>query len=125
MTATAQPPAWTRVGSLGAFKAARQLACRIDDLELLLLRVGGDVMVLHNYCTHLGKPLTGGRVMAGHITCPFHGACFDVKTGAAVSGPAVFPLHRFPARLEGDDVVADLSRRPLNPAAGFGNIREK
>ncbi len=120
MTEAAAPSAWTRVGSLSAFQAARQLACRIGDLELLLLRVGGDVLVLHNYCTHLGKPLTGGRVMAGQITCPFHGACFDVKTGAAVSGPAVFPLHRFPARLEGDAVFADLSRRPQNPAAGFG-----
>jgi nitrite reductase/ring-hydroxylating ferredoxin subunit len=105
---------------LSEFNGGRQLACRVRDLELLLLRVGSDVMVLHNNCTHLGKPLTGGRVMAGQITCPFHGACFDVNTGAAVSGPAVFPLHRFPARLEGDDVVADLSRRPLNPAAGFG-----
>ncbi len=111
---------WTRVGSLSEFKGGRQLACRVLDLELLLLRVGSDVMVLHNHCTHLGKPLTGGRVMAGQITCPFHGACFDVNTGAAVSGPAVFPLHRFPARLEGEDVVADLSRRPLNSAAGFG-----
>jgi nitrite reductase/ring-hydroxylating ferredoxin subunit len=107
---------------LSAFPAARQLAARIGDLELLLLRVGRDVLVLHNYCTHLGKPLTGGRVMAGQITCPFHGACFDVNTGAAVSGPAVFPLHRFPARLEGDEVVADLSRKPLNPAAAFGKI---
>jgi nitrite reductase/ring-hydroxylating ferredoxin subunit len=60
--------------------------------------------------------------MAGQITCPFHGACFDLKTGAAVSGPAVFPLQRFPARLEGDDVVADLSGRPLHPAAGFGKV---
>ncbi len=111
---------WTRVGSLSEFKGGRQLACRVLDLELLLLRVGSDVMVLHNRCTHLGKPLTGGRVMAGQITCPFHGACFDVNTGAAVSGPAVFPLHRFPARLEGEDVVADLSRRPLNAAASFG-----
>ncbi len=107
---------------MSAFPAARQLAARIGDLELLLLRVGRDVLVLHNYCTHLGKPLTGGRVMAGQITCPFHGACFDVNTGAAVSGPAVFPLHRFPARLEGDEVVADLSRKPLNPAAAFGKI---
>jgi nitrite reductase/ring-hydroxylating ferredoxin subunit len=122
MTGAAEPPAWTRVGSLSDFKSGRQLACRIGDLELLLLRVGSDVVVLHNYCTHLGKPLTGGRVMAGQIACPFHGACFDVKTGVAVSGPAVFPLHRFPARLEGDEVVADLSRKPLNPAAAFGKI---
>jgi nitrite reductase/ring-hydroxylating ferredoxin subunit len=76
VTAAADAHGWTRVGSLHDFNGGRQLACRVGDLELLLLRVGNDVMVLHNYCTHLGKPLTGGRLMAGQITCPFHGACF-------------------------------------------------
>jgi 3-phenylpropionate/trans-cinnamate dioxygenase ferredoxin subunit len=82
--------------------------------------LSGEVIVLHDYCTHLGKPLAGGRVMGGQITCPFHGACFDLITGAAVSGPAVFPLHRFPARLEGENILADLSRRPPHLPAGFG-----
>jgi len=110
---------WTRVATLGDFQGLRQLACRGGGWELLLLRVGGDIIVLHNYCTHLGKPLTGGRVMAGQIMCPYHGACFDVRSGAAVSGPAVFPLHRFASRLDGEHIYADLSKTPPNLAAGF------
>ncbi len=47
MTAAADAHAWTRVGSLHDFNGGRQLARRVGDLELLLLRVGNDVMVLH------------------------------------------------------------------------------
>jgi nitrite reductase/ring-hydroxylating ferredoxin subunit len=76
-------------------------------------------VVLHDYCTHLGESLYGGRVMAGQISCPFHGACFDLKSGAAVSGPAVSPLRVFPARLEDGVIWADLAERPANLSAGL------
>jgi 3-phenylpropionate/trans-cinnamate dioxygenase ferredoxin subunit len=46
--------------------------------------------------------------MAGQITCPLHGACFDLRTGTALSGPAVAPLRRFEARIEGDRVEVRL-----------------
>jgi nitrite reductase/ring-hydroxylating ferredoxin subunit len=119
MDAAAGAVSWTRVATLGDFQGSRQFTCRSDRWELILLRVGSDVIVLHNYCTHLGKPLTSGRVMGGQIMCPYHGACFDVRSGAAVSGPAVFPLHRFASRLDGEDILADLSKPPPNLAAGF------
>jgi 3-phenylpropionate/trans-cinnamate dioxygenase ferredoxin subunit len=103
---------WTRVSTLDAFGDQRQLLCHVQGLPLLLVRTSASVIVLHDRCTHLGKSLYGGRVMAGHITCPFHGACFDLKSGSAVSGPAVSPLHVFPSRVDDGVVSADLTSRP-------------
>jgi 3-phenylpropionate/trans-cinnamate dioxygenase ferredoxin subunit len=103
--------AWTRVSTLADFGDERQLSFRLDDLPLLVVRTGLGVIVLHDHCTHLGKSLLGGRVIAGQISCPYHGACFDLKTGAAVSGPAVSPLHVFPSRVEDGVVWADLTRQ--------------
>jgi 3-phenylpropionate/trans-cinnamate dioxygenase ferredoxin subunit len=100
---------WTRVATLAEFGDRRQMVCSVDDRRLLLLRTGAGVVVLRDRCTHLGESLHGGRVMAGQIFCPFHGACFDLKTGAAVSGPAVSPLRVFPARVEDGVIWVDLN----------------
>lgn len=118
---TALSEHWQAIATVAALQESRKLVCRLDDgLELLLLRVGEDIVALHNYCSHLGKPLDKGRVMAGQISCPFHGACFDLKTGAALSGPAVQPLHRFAVKVEGEQILVDLGRRPASLLAGFG-----
>ncbi len=101
-------PPWIRVATLEDFRGGRQLARQVGELQLLVVRTGGECLVIEDRCTHLGKSLLGGRLMAGQITCPFHGACFDLKTGAAVSGPAVSPLRLFPVRMDGETIYADL-----------------
>lgn len=109
---TEQSESWTPIASLEDFQAQRQLLRSIDGLDILLCRYGTEIAALHNRCSHLGKPLQGGRVMGGQITCPFHSACFDLKTGAAISGPAVYGVHVFPLRVEGGQILVNLSHRP-------------
>jgi nitrite reductase/ring-hydroxylating ferredoxin subunit len=47
--------------------------------------------------------------MEGHrIKCPHHGACFDVRTGDALSLPAIAPVESYPVVIEGDDVFVEL-----------------
>ena len=118
--APANSASWTQIAVLGDFQGQRQLARTVGDLAVLLLRVGGDVIALHNHCPHLGKSLQGGRIMGGQIICPFHGACFDLRTGAALSGPAVAPLHLFPTRIDGQNILVDLREKPRKLTVGFG-----
>ncbi|HKY92277.1 MAG TPA: Rieske (2Fe-2S) protein [Nevskiaceae bacterium] len=99
---------WTAVAVLSDFGSDRRLVRTIADREVLLVRLGNDVVAVLNRCTHLGHALERGRVMAGQITCPLHGACFDLRTGAALSGPAVAPLQRFEARIADDRVEVRL-----------------
>ncbi|WP_428312985.1 Rieske (2Fe-2S) protein [Hydrocarboniphaga sp.] len=106
---------WTPLARTADFAGQRKLAMKISGIDLLLLMDGADVVVIHNYCTHMGRPLDGGRLSAGQITCPFHGACFDLRTGAARSGPAVGSLHRFASRVEGETIYADLRNKPITP----------
>jgi nitrite reductase/ring-hydroxylating ferredoxin subunit len=114
-SAAALPP-WTLVASLPDFRGQRQLVRKIGDLQVLLLRVGTEIIALHDSCTHLGKSLLGGRLMGGQITCPFHGACFDVQTGVALSGPAVAPLRRFPVQIDGECILVDVTKGPVKSA---------
>lgn len=120
MSEAAAAEGWTPIAALADFGALRMLKREVDGLEVLLFRTGADIIAIHNHCTHLGKSLEGGRLMAGQLLCPFHGACFDLRSGKAVSGPAVMPLHVFPVRLENGSIYIDIRKRPahLMPTQG-------
>lgn len=53
-------------------------------------------------CTHRHGPLSRGRIEGSTVTCPNHGAQFDVKTGAVVRGPAREPLATYRVTVEGN-----------------------
>jgi nitrite reductase/ring-hydroxylating ferredoxin subunit len=96
---------WVSICSTAEFVGKRLLKCMAEGIEVLLVAI-------HNYCTHLGQPLEEGRIIGGQIFCPFHGACFDLRSGKAVSGPAVSPLYSFPVRTTDEQIWIDLTNKP-------------
>jgi nitrite reductase/ring-hydroxylating ferredoxin subunit len=100
---------WCRVASVGELSRQRRLVCTVGAIQILICYSGGEVVAVQDQCTHLGMPLHDGRLMGGTITCPFHGACFDLKTGRAIAGPAVSSLRSYRVRIAGDDIFIDLS----------------
>lgn len=106
------PRDWLRIASISDFDSSRRLVREVEGIDILLLQLGKDIIALHNVCTHLGQPLDRGRIIAGQLICPFHGACFDLRTGAALSGPAIAALLSFPAKLENTEVLIDISKVP-------------
>jgi nitrite reductase/ring-hydroxylating ferredoxin subunit len=103
-----------RVASTDELAGARRLVRQVAGIEVLLLQLAGGVVAVRNACTHLGKPLAQGRIMAGQLHCPFHGACFDLGTGEALSGPAVSPLPRYEVKINGAEVWVALPKLPLD-----------
>ena len=95
---------WVRVACLDDLKASGRIVCEVEGLSLLLCRIGGELVAVRNHCTHLGKPLAEGRIMGGQIFCPHHSACFDLRTGEALSGPAIGRLSCYPVRIDTEDI---------------------
>ena len=62
---------------------------------VILSRVGNDVFAIGGQCTHYGGPLAEGIVENGTVRCPWHHACFDLRTGEAVCAPALNPVARW------------------------------
>jgi 3-phenylpropionate/trans-cinnamate dioxygenase ferredoxin component len=78
-----------------------------DGVEILLCNVDGTIYAIEDVCTHDGGPLDQGTLEGHCVVCPRHGATFDVRTGDALTLPAVLPVPKFGVEVRGDDVYVD------------------
>jgi nitrite reductase/ring-hydroxylating ferredoxin subunit len=89
-----------------------EIACgsvkRIDELDIALFNLDGTFFAIKDVCTHDQAPLSEGELNGDTIVCPWHGACFSVRTGEALSLPATEPVETFPVILQGDEVYVDV-----------------
>ena len=76
----------------------------VEGTEVLLCNVGGEIYAVEDICTHDGGALDQGELEGVRIVCPRHGANFDVRTGEALTLPAIMPLPTYEVRVDGDDV---------------------
>lgn len=68
----------------------------VENGKVLILKINGKVHATSSNCTHYGAPLAKGVLSPdGKITCPWHGACFDVATGDVEDAPAIDPIAKF------------------------------
>jgi nitrite reductase/ring-hydroxylating ferredoxin subunit len=76
--------------------------------SLALFNVSGTFYAIDNTCTHMGGPLGEGDLAGEVVTCPWHGAQFNVKTGGVLAPPAREGVLSFPVKVRGDDVFVEL-----------------
>ncbi|HEY7893591.1 MAG TPA: FAD-dependent oxidoreductase [Gemmatimonadaceae bacterium] len=84
---------------------------------VLMVRRGDDVFAIGAVCTHYGGPLAEGLLDGDRVHCPWHHACFSVRTGEALHAPALNPVASWRVEMRGGMayVTEKVEREPLAP----------
>ena len=77
----------------------RMRSCKVGEREIVLCHTREGVFALDNVCTHAFARLSEGYFKGTRITCPLHGASFDVRDGRVLGGPTVMPVPAHRARV--------------------------
>lgn len=85
---------------------------------VLLVCIGGEFFAVDARCTHYGGPLGDGVIDGDTVRCPWHHACFSVRTGEALRSPALNPIACWNVERRADKVVVTdkVERDPLAPS---------
>jgi 3-phenylpropionate/trans-cinnamate dioxygenase ferredoxin subunit len=75
---------------------------------ICVARVGDEVFAVDDTCSHSDASLSEGDVTDFKIECWLHGAEFDLRTGEALTPPAVAPLHTYGVHVDGDSVTVEI-----------------
>lgn len=97
----------TRVAKVSEIPPGAMKIVSVGGARVALCNVAGTLYAIEDVCTHDDGPLGEGTLTGDQVECPRHGARFDVKTGAALSMPAVVPVRTFRVSVSGDDVLVE------------------
>jgi nitrite reductase/ring-hydroxylating ferredoxin subunit len=78
---------------------------RRDDYDIALFLYDGAVYATDNICTHAYASLADGLIEDDTVECPLHAACFNFRTGKAMTEPATVDLKIYPTRVEADGAI--------------------
>ncbi len=95
----------------------------VEDRFVALCNVEGEFHAFEDVCTHQFTHLSEGEFTDSEVTCPLHGAKFDVKTGAAKSLPAVKPLPKHEVKVENGNVYVALNPKRVKVGGRRGRRR--
>ena len=90
------------------------LAGHVGDEPVLLARRGEDVFAIGSVCTHYGAPLSDGLIVGETVRCPWHHACFSLRTGEALRAPALNPVSCWQVERQ-DGIVYVQEKREAMP----------
>jgi 3-phenylpropionate/trans-cinnamate dioxygenase ferredoxin subunit len=79
----------------------------VDGTPVVLVNVDGEVLAVHDVCTHALESLSGGWVDDDRIECPRHGAAFSLRSGEVLTPPATLPLPTFEVEVRDGRVLVD------------------
>lgn len=84
--------------------AGAKIVATVNGVELLLCHTADRIFAIRNMCSHAHETLECGRMRGGWISCPVHGARFDLETGSPMNPPAVMPIDTYEVRIVGDTI---------------------
>jgi ferredoxin-NADP reductase len=105
--ASPRPRGFVRVASVGDLAPGEVKPLDVNGTKIALCNVDGVHYAIADACPHRGARLSNGELTGKEITCPLHGAVFDVTTGEAVDSPGGGNACCFPVRVSGTSIEVE------------------
>ena len=99
---------FVKVASTSEIAPGQARLVNIKGKEIALFNIEGAFFALENACTHEEGPLAEGEIEGHEVTCPWHGARFDVRTGEVLCAPAYEDVARYNVRVAGMDIEVEI-----------------
>lgn len=97
------------VAAVSDLPNGERLFIEIDGESIVIFNIAGSFFAIADICSHDDGPLGDGELEKGYeISCPRHGAHFDVRTGKALSLPAITDIPSYPVRIQGEELEIGL-----------------
>ena len=100
--------AFVKAAKVSDIPPGRIRVVELEEEDVALCNVDGEIYAVANVCTHDGGPLGDGYLLGDEIECPRHGARFNVRTGEVKSLPAIMPIPTLEVKIEGDEIWIDI-----------------
>lgn len=101
---------WVKVASASEIEQGEMVAYDVEGEEIAVYHLeDGSFHATHNICTHEYACLSDGWLEEGIVECPLHAGCFDVRTGKGLGPPIEEDLRVYTVRVDGDDILVDMS----------------
>jgi 3-phenylpropionate/trans-cinnamate dioxygenase ferredoxin component len=92
------------VAKLEDLPAGIKIVVHAEDEEIVLCHTRDKIFAVQNLCSHAHEKLDCGKMKNGWISCPVHGARFDLETGEPMNPPATMPIKTYEVRVVGDTI---------------------
>ena len=95
-------PAFVEVAKLDEVPAGKMKHIELNGKEIMIVNLDGKFYALNDRCSHTNAPLSMGHIQDSILTCPMHGARFDIATGKKVSDPKMpsFNIDSLPVNMQ-------------------------
>ncbi len=100
---------FVRVASTDEIEPGQALLVDVKGKQIALFNVGGEYFAIDNMCTHEEASLAEGEISGHEVTCPLHGAKFDIRTGEVLGPPAYDDVARYSVHVSGSDIEIDVA----------------
>ena len=86
----------------------KAIAVDLEGKRIAIFNISGQFYAIADECTHAGGSLSEGEMEGNVVTCPWHGATYDVTTGAVLSAPADEGVASYKVQIDGDDIKLEI-----------------
>ena len=80
----------------------------VNGKKIAIFNVAGSFYAIDDTCSHRGGSLSQGMIEGENVTCPWHGAVFDIRSGEVLGPPAPKGVARYNVRVDGVQIEVEI-----------------